>query len=716
MARPRPLTNMSLATRLSLVALVVTLVSLAITATVGLARGSSLADGVADDRLVTVADSRATALEANTRAIQFEIAALATSPATRDAITELTSAVRELSPGPVPSSMVDDLTEFYLSDVLPELEQVRDSRVGASYLVPDGNSAIYLQNLYTIPSDDGDGARIDPELVLDPGDGSAYSSVHPSVHQTFGQIGATSGFDDLYLIDAETRVVVYSMRKRIEFATSLDVGPHSGSALARLIDAVDADPGGAARLSDFASYVPAVERPTVFLASAVPDDDGTTVGFLAAALSVESFDRIMSGDGSWSGFGDTGEAFLVGADGIMRTTARSFSEGAAEFLAAVSEPGPAELSASDRRRIAETGTTALVVPVDRRLPELAADGPGLVDAVSHLGEDVRTAYRPVGLEGVEWTMVSEVTKRELNAPIEDYARDMLLAVALFVVAVTFVAVRWSDRVVAPIRAIAQRLRNVRLDLGTAPAADAGPAEARVPSRGPLEYEELSQNVDQMLTRLAERQAAIEERQAERISLLRQFLPAAIARRSEESNGEVLDFVRNASVIVLTLDGVGDLVGTRPDQEVRDLLAEIVDEVDAVAADFGLERVKVTGASYYAVCGVSRPVLDHASRTVSFGLAARDAVAELTGSGLTIRGGVATGAVSVGLAARGALVYDVWGETVTRAEGMAAAAPAASILVTDEVRNQLPSSFVMTGEPADGAVVISSRLPDAEVVS
>lgn len=713
--------NTSLATRLSMVALIVTLVSLTVTATVGLIRGSELADEIADDRFVTVASSRSDAIQAYTVSVRRKIQGLAASPATRQTIAELGDAFRALEDEPSDAEATAELTEFYLAGVVPELEAVRGTRVGAAFLVPDGDAAVHLQNAYTIPrppggaddaNDDGvedDAIPISPDLVLDPGDGSTYSSLHPAVHQVYGEIAIQSGFDDLFLIDAEADVLVYSVRKRIDFGTSLDLGPHSGSTFARLIDSLQTSTGPTARFGDFGAYVPASERPTTFVASPV-FDGSEIVGYIAASLTVDPFDAILSGNGAWEGFGDSGEVFLVGRDATMRTTARLFQDSPSAYLSTTAQPGPAQLSDAQRQRMARTGTTALVQTVDRRVLLAAQQGPGVVDMVDHLGRDARAAYLPLELDELGWTIFAQIDRDELDRPIEDYALRMLLAVALFVVIVTFVAVRWSHQLMAPVRAIADRLRRVRA--ATEVGDDIAGDESGMASDAPVEYRELSDNVDQMLERLAERRAAVQAQSRERTSLLRQFLPSAVARRSEETGGEVLDHVQNASVVVAEVVGLGDLVGDAPDREVRDLLGEVVDEVDALAATHGLERIKLTGSTYYAVCGVSRPYLDHAPRAVAFALAARDLVRELTGGRLVVRVGVASGPVSVGLAARSALVYDVWGETVATAESLTRSAPSGTAMATDDVRAQLPPSFVVTGD-AGGPVVVGERLTTEE---
>ena len=722
MKRRRLFGNTSLATKLALVALVVTLVSLAVTATVGLVRGSELADDIADDRFVSVASSRADAVEAAALSYQREIVALAASPATAAAITDLGDAYVELNAEPRSTEALDALTEFYISEVVPELEEVRDSRVAAAFLVPDGNAAAHLQDAYTIPrapsgaadddDDDTPSVPIDPDLVTDPGDGSRYSELHPTIHQVYGQIAVQSGFDDLFLIDARSDTIVYSVRKRIDFATSLDLGPHSGSTLSRLIDTFDGASGPTGRFSDFSAYVPTFERPVAFVASPV-FDGSSIVGYIAAALSVDPFDSIMSGRGDWDGFGESGEAYLVGTDAVMRSTARVFAQTPSVYLATTAEPGPAQLTDQQRRRMSSTGTTAMVQPVDRQIVLAASASSGITNMVDHLGRNARVAYTPLDIEGVSWLVFAQIDRDELDRPIEDYARVMLFTVALFIVIVTFVAVRWSARLMAPIRSIAERLRRVRAidDSGERFEFDTEVDAAD----GPIEYQELSDNVDQMLRRLGERRAAVEARSKERTALLQQFLPAAVARRSEESGGEVLDHVQNATVVVVHVDGLGDLVGGAPEDEVRDLLGELVDEVDALAAERGLERIKLTGTAYYAVCGVSRPYLDHAPRGVDFALAARDLVVELGNGDLHVRAGVSAGAVSVGLAARSALVYDVWGDTVTEAEGLARSAPADTVLASETVHSQLPASFIIAGD-AGGPIAVTARAHGAEATS
>jgi class 3 adenylate cyclase len=713
MRRSRVITNVSVATRLSLVALLVTLISLAVTSVVGLRRGNELADFLVESRLVTIGASRGNDVETYVNGVRRSVAALAVSPGAADAIEQLRAGYTELNLEPLASMESSDLTEYYLRTVVPALEAVRGTPVGVQPLLPAQPAAIRLQTAYTLPIQSEDGAAsIDRALVTDAGDGSAYSEQHARLHPIYGEISIRSGFDDLFLVDASNDTIVYSVRKRVDFATSLAVGPLSGSSLANLIDAVGRNPqSGSSQIVDFSAYPPRNGRPTAFVASPVLGTDQNLVGYVVAAVSTERLDNILTGAGGSIDLGETGETYVAGQDGTMRSTARPFVEQPKSFVA---EPdgdatGSSGLTNRQRRRIEATGTTALVQQVNGRVLAAAEDGPGVMETVNYQGLDVLTAYRPLEISGVDWVVFTELGTSESGSALEGFARDMLFAITLFVVAVTFMAVRWADRIMAPVRIIASRIRAVRAAPGSA-LADTD-IDAVLPPGSSDEYLALSHNIDEMLHRLGERHAEVISRSAERAALLRQFLPAAVAQRTEQGAGDVLDHVETATVVVLALRGLGRLASELAEQDIRDLLAGLVDELDGLAAEYGLERIKVTGDSYVAVCGVSRPFLDHAARSVAFAVTARDAIPEISselGQSLDLSIGVDSGAVSVGLTGRGGLVYDAWGAAVTGASGLARRSQPNEVSVSARVRDQLPPEFQLAEESGDGSVVVEAR--------
>lgn len=183
--------------------------------------------------------------------------------------------------------------------------------------------------------------------------------------------------------------------------------------------------------------------------------------------------------------------------------------------------------------------------------------------------------------------------------------------------------------------------------------------------------------------------------------------------SEQGEGEVVDQVGNASVVVIVIDGISGLAARRTADDARHLLADIVDDADALAVDLGLERIKISAGMYVAVCGASRPYLDHAPRAVSFALGVRDLVSELSDGGMSVRSGVDDGSIAVGLAGRSGLVYDAWGAAVAEAERLATGSASGTVTVSAVVGHQLPDDFLLAGDGSDDGqpIVVTGRVSE-----
>ena len=215
-------------------------------------------------------------------------------------------------------------------------------------------AAVYLQAAYIARSP----LAIDEKrLLTDAEDGSSWTEVHKELHPLFRASADRLGFADLYLIEPENVMIVYSSNKRIDFATSLDNGPHSGTALANLVRRVaSSGEAGVVNGVDFTTYTPGFDNPTAFAATPLFDGD-TLVGVLAVSLSGDTIDEIMTRDWRDGRLGETGEIFLVGSDARMRSDSRAFLEDPEAYLARVEEIGSA--TAEERNQMATLGTTVL---------------------------------------------------------------------------------------------------------------------------------------------------------------------------------------------------------------------------------------------------------------------------------------------------------------------------------------------------------------------
>jgi class 3 adenylate cyclase len=286
---------------------------------------------------------------------------------------------------------------------------------------------------------------------------------------------------------------------------------------------------------------------------------------------------------------------------------------------------------------------------------------------------------------------------------------------VFLVAITFLAVRWSDRLLQPVRIISTNLRAVRSEVDS----DQTMRSATLPDGSAAEFVSLADDIDTMLATLDARSAEAGERAAERRRLLGRLLPPQAARRAGTGDRNVIDQVSHATIAVVVIRGLGPLLQSGSTSEARVLLDRFVDEADALAHERGLERIRLTGDAYFAGCGTVRPLIDHAARALAFVLDVREFLYELSAGAsepISIGVGVDSGPVTVGLTGGSGLVYDAWGPTVGLAADLAQRAAPNTVLVSASTRSQLPSTFEIddTGSSTvPDAFVVVGRRPDPE---
>ena len=671
----------SVATRLAVGILIVSIVSLVGSVIIAVAGSGSDGEDLAHNRLTSAAGERAAEINSYLQQIEASLAAMGVGRAAIDGVQEFAAAYDELD-----QLSVDELEAertaiggFYLDEFVPRLEAVRGVPVDvldvSSGLAP---AAVYLQSAYladnALPIDD-------KRLVTDAEDGSAWTEVHKALHPIFRSSADRLGFSDIFLIEPETRTIVYSTNKRIDFASSLDSGSHSGTTLARLATkTISSGEPGVVFGVDFTTYTPGFDEPTAFAATPLFDGE-TLVGVLAASLSDEVIDEIMSVDWKSGQLGETGEIYLAGPDARMRSDSRAFVEDPSAYLLHVDELGLATVEEQNQMRA--LGTTVVFQDVDSTAVRAALQGEsGFISDTSYLGEEVYTAYQPLESGEFDWVILAEQERAEVDAPVSDYVRGNVLLTTVIVVALTFFAVAWASSFVNPLRAISSALQRIQ----------DGSDNTEVPSSGAREFRVLSGHLNAMVENLASRKQAVTDALAKKTSVLVALLPPAVADAVVGGDRRLVETVPHASVVALVVDGLDELFRTRDTEANRDLMHTIVDIADRVAAVNGLERVKVMGDTYHAVCGVETPYLDHAPRT---GFVAFDVRAEVrrfaqeNGLDLDISGGVDTGPVTVGLIGNARLIYDLWGATAEHAAGVAGVARPGEILVTAEVRDRLP---------------------------
>ncbi len=218
--------------------------------------------------------------------------------------------------------------------------------------------------------------------LIDPGEDYPYRLLHMTAQPLLNLLVSERGYYDFFAITADGDVL-YTIEKEDDIGTNLVHGPYRNSGLAEAFKRVIAAPPDSVVASDIARYQPSNNVPAMFMAAQMRDRSGTLTGVLAVQLPVERIAEVMR---SSSGLGRTGETYLVGQDGTMR---------------------------SDSRFAADS--TVLEVQVDSSSAQRALAGEsGVGFATNYLGKKVLSAFTHVNVSGYRWAVISEVEREELR--------------------------------------------------------------------------------------------------------------------------------------------------------------------------------------------------------------------------------------------------------------------------------------------------------------
>ncbi|MEX0730331.1 MAG: methyl-accepting chemotaxis protein [Aquisalimonadaceae bacterium] len=288
--------------------------------------------------------------------------------------------------------------------------------------------ALALQYNYIAANDSPPGFKFELNAA---GDDSAYSAAyhsehHPGVRDFVESVSRTSGYEDVLFVDADSGDVVYSMGKNLEFATSLTEGPFAQTGLGEVFRrALQAPSPDDVIFSDFQSYLPAFGAPVAFVATPVYDGS-ERIGVLAVRISSARVNDIMKSSEAWRrvGLRETGETYLVGADGTLRNDSRFLVETGDAYFEALRGAG---ISDTAVERIQATNTSVLLQPVRTPAAEAALAGQtGFERSTDYRGEPVFTSYAPLTVLGVNWALISQFDESEALAPVADLRNSVLL--------------------------------------------------------------------------------------------------------------------------------------------------------------------------------------------------------------------------------------------------------------------------------------------------
>jgi class 3 adenylate cyclase len=184
-------------------------------------------------------------------------------------------------------------------------------------------------------------------------------------------------------------------------------------------------------------------------------------------------------------------------------------------------------------------------------------------------------------------------------------------------------------------------------------------------------------------------------QARSERLLLNVLPEPIALRLKGGGEVIADQADDATVIFADIAGFSSLAARVAPPALVAFLDGFFSELDAIAARFGVEKIKTIGDAYLAAAGVPRARQDHARAAADLALEAMEVARRMArpdGEPLRLRIGLHSGPVVAGVLGRSRLVYDLWGDTVNVARSMEAQGAPGRIQVSWATRDRLGEAF------------------------
>ncbi len=393
----------------------------------------------AQAQLVSTRNSKQKQIESYFGGIGHQISSLSESTMVVEAMEGLSDAFTET---PFGSSRVwkQELSGYYQSQFQPQYNELNpDKKIDATKLLADlSPEAAYWQLQYIQNNPNPLGSK---HLMNQADLASNYDALHKVYHPRFTRFLENFEYYDVFLVDAKSGHIVYSVFKELDFGTSLFSGPYSNSGIAQSFKAaLDLRDVHGTALTDFAPYSPSYEAQASFVSSPIQGSSGDVIGVLIFQMPIARLNYIMTNGEQWrqTGLGETGQSYLVGSDKRVRTVNRALIEDKQGFLAALKSNG---VSDSVVREISLRDTNIGLQSIDTIGVRKALAGETGFDIFRNYKDiSVLSAYTPLSIVGVDWVLLTEISEDEAFAGASYLVKEISVATIMVIAGVAVLCV------------------------------------------------------------------------------------------------------------------------------------------------------------------------------------------------------------------------------------------------------------------------------------
>jgi len=414
-----------------------------------------------EQRLTSLRELKKSQIDAYLTNIKKQIAIYSNNIAVKEAANKFTQSFHQQEIN-LTNQDIADLKEYYQNEFTDKYQKINNQR---SPEITDVVSklddlAAYHQLKYISQNNYPIGEK---HLLQRAGD-SEYDVIHNQYHSMFSEYLKEFGYYDIFIADAQTGHIVYSVYKELDYATSLFNGPYSQSGIAKSFkSALSLENPHEFSIVDFSSYFPSFNQPASFISSPVTDESGNVIAVLIFQMPIDGINNIMTNNQQWQnvGLGLSGETYLVGPDGTLRSESRFLIEDKVNYLDALKR-------AKNQPNIDKINTynSALSLQyVTTPGAQKALEGiTGYEQFPDYREVDVLSAFTYVKYGDATWALMAELDVEEafhdavqLNKEMYNYMMISLLVIGLLSVTVGILS---SKALVSPLNVLVERINDI----------------------------------------------------------------------------------------------------------------------------------------------------------------------------------------------------------------------------------------------------------------
>jgi len=415
------------------------------------------------ERLVSLRELKKTQIESYFDTINSQIISMSKNPAVIDASSGFISSYNQENIDETTlTANKSNLSRYYQSDFTQTFnEKNPNSKINANAkLAQLEDRSVHFQNKYISANQFPLGSKDQ----LNAAGNTDYDTTHEKYHGMFRDFLNLFGYYDIFIADAKTGNIVYSVYKELDFATSLKQGPYSSSGIADAFrQSVDSFDVNHTALVDFKNYFPSYNFPASFISSPIKNDLGETIAVLIYQMPIDGINNTMTSKQKWQdvGLGLSGETYLVGQDKLLRSESRFLIEDKTNYIKALKQSS----QQPNTNRI-ETNDSAIGLQfVDTSGVSQALQGIEGVDIFSDYRDvPVLSAYTAINFGELKWALMAEIDVEEAFADAYKLSDDLFFysVICLIVIAILSILIGLyiTKVLVSPINLLVERITGI----------------------------------------------------------------------------------------------------------------------------------------------------------------------------------------------------------------------------------------------------------------